>query len=424
MGEFHSVIPQSNSQRERESTYFQDHTEFHSVIQQNSIKRERESIYIPEHERTQEIDIDALLTLPETPETEEEVEEAEHLEYTTPDNQDMQILNQREIAIEQLRLEEEQRYLENQNMVLQQQLVEKENERLRDQNEVLNSILVSNPVETSLKEFDMNINGAHNEGSAQNFTHNEEQIKEQTSSEENSDADLIGKRKPKSFFNFNSFRKPKQKDKVSSTWKSDTETAGPSDTDNTPDEPSKEFPQILVEKRRQGISSVFSVQKSKHRHSYHPTMSEETTGEDKEKSEKEEEKSESDENSKQKTKRRGVTNIFKTNVSKPVESTLSTKQEDQELYPIVTQNSRLSSSEDVSDDLATQIVREIQKSTTELNFKSQSMPKLNSNKTNNKSSISSVLSGGGLRMSMRKSKKKEIKEEDPVSSCNEDTENE
>merc|ERR1711892_233286 len=147
MGEFHSVIPQSNSQRERESTYFQDHTEFHSVIHENSIKRERESIYIPEHERTQEIDIDALLTLPETPEETEEEVEAENLEYIAPDDPDMQLLNQRDIAIEQLRLEEEQRYLENQNMVLEQQLMEKENERLRDQTGVLNSILVPNLVE-------------------------------------------------------------------------------------------------------------------------------------------------------------------------------------------------------------------------------------------------------------------------------------
>eukprot|EP00090_Calanus_glacialis_P027954 TRINITY_DN4457_c0_g1_i1.p1 TRINITY_DN4457_c0_g1~~TRINITY_DN4457_c0_g1_i1.p1 ORF type:complete len:1674 (-),score=340.16 TRINITY_DN4457_c0_g1_i1:2371-7392(-) len=402
-------------------------SEFHSSFAQSHIAQERESTYIPEHERTQEIDIDALLALPETPEETEEEVEAENFEYKTPDNPDMQLLNQREIAIEQLRLEEEQRYLENQNMVLQQQLVEKENERLRNQNEDLDSILVPNPIENSFNEFDTHNNVVHNQDFSTNSREDNEKIKEQTSSEENTDIDQMGKRKPKSFFNFNSFRKPKQKDKVSNMGRSETETSGPSDTDNTPDDANKEFSQILVEKRRQGISNVFSAQKLKHRHSYHPTMSEEISPEDKKKGEVEENKSESDENSKLKTKRKGVTKIFKTSAGsqKPAESSQLPKQEDQELYPVVTQNSRISSSEDVSDDLATQIVREIQKSTTELNFKSQSMPKLNSNKANNKSAISSVFPAGGLRMSMRKSKKKSIKEEDPVSSsCNEDDVNE
>merc|ERR1712013_934184 len=116
----------------------------------------------------------------------------------------------------------------------------------------------------------------------------------------------------------------------------------------------------------------------------------------------------------------GVINILKSE-GKDEELNSIPNQEDQELYPTVKEDDKLSSSEDVSDDLATQIVREIQKSTTELNFKSQSMPKLSSNKLQNKNSISSVLGGRGLRMSMRKSKKKETKEEAPVSSsCNED----
>jgi hypothetical protein len=390
-------------------------SEFQPSFQQSNTEEVKESTFIPEHERTQEIDIDALLALPETPEETEEEVEAENLEYeNAADNQDKQMLNQREIAIEQLRLEEEQRDLENQNMVLQQQLVEKENERLRDQTEVLNSMLVS---ENSLKYINEEHNGVQKEDTTQDFEQIAGNPKEQGSSEENADTDIIGKKKPKSFFNFNSFRKPKQKDRMS---KSETETSGPSDTDHTPDETNKEFPQLLVEKRKHGMNNVFSVQKSKHRHSYHPALPEDMAMEDRKSTKVEVDTSESDENSKMKTKRKGVTNIFKSS-SKPKELNQLPKQEDQELYPVVTENSRLSSSEDVSDDLATQIVREIQKSTTELNFKSQSMPKLNSNKANNKSSIPSMLGGGGLRMSMRKSKKKEIKEEEAAaSSCNED----
>eukprot|EP00092_Neocalanus_flemingeri_P012677 GFUD01013661.1.p1 GENE.GFUD01013661.1~~GFUD01013661.1.p1 ORF type:complete len:1234 (+),score=333.98 GFUD01013661.1:335-3703(+) len=405
--------------------------EFHSVNAQSNIHRQRDPAYIPEHERTQEIDIDALLALPETPEETEEEVEAENLEYIAPNDPDMQLLNQRDIAIEQQRLEEEQRYLENQNMFLQQQLMEKENERLRDQTEVLNSILVPNSVENSPSEFNQPKNVIRNDGYSQNARQEEVRIKEQTSSEESTENELAGRRRPKSFFNFNSFRKPKQKDRGINLGKTETETSGPSDSDNTPDDASKEFPQILVEKRRQGISNIFSLQKSKYRHSYHPTMPEENVSEEKdnENISINVQKETNPEHEELQAKRKGLTDIFKNSEEskKTVESSLYTKQEDQELYPIVTQNSRLSSSEDVSDDLATQIVREIQKSTTELNFKSQSMPKLNSNKdkVHNKNPISSVFTAGGIRMSMRKSKKKEIKEEDITSSsCNEDNEKE
>merc|ERR1711915_312266 len=104
------------------------------------------------------------------------------------------------------------------------------------------------------------------------------------------------------------------------------------------------------------------------------------------------------------------------------ENYTESKQKDQELYPEV-KVAEVLPDEQVHDDLATKIVREIQKSTTELNIKSQSMPKLNSNKTNNRAAISSVFNGGGLRMSMKKSKKKGEKEDEPVSSSgNEDTE--
>ena len=397
--------------------------EFQSSVVQSKVEEETESTFIPEHERTQEIDIDALLALPETPEETEEEVEAENKEYKAKETQDMQMLNQRDIAIEQLRLEEEQRYLENQNLVLQQQLMEKENERLRDENEVLDSIIASNHAESNVKVDDKVEDGDQKENITPNLRSNFERLKDPVSSEENTDNEIIGKRKPKSFFNFNSFRKPKQKDKGSSRGKSESETSGPSDNDRTPDETNKDFSQILVEKRKQGLTSVFTVQKSKHRHSYHPALPEEIKEDDK-KSAETEEKSESEENSKKNSKQKGVTNKLKSE-GKHEELNSIPNQEDQELYPTVKEDDKLSSSEDVSDDLATQIVREIQKSTTELNFKSQSMPKLNSNKLQNKNSISSVLGGGGLRMSMRKSKKKETKEEDPVSSsCNEDNDNE
>jgi len=409
-----------------------NHTaEFHSIIPQGNREREIVSPFIPEHERTQEIDIDALLALPETPEETEEEVEAENLQYVAADPSDIQVFNQREIAIEQLKLEEEQRYLENQNMVLQQQLMEKENERLRDQTNVLSSMLVQHSVESGYSEFNQPNNGIPSDDLYRSARQEEEKNNELISSEENTDNEAVGRRRPKNFFNFNSFRKPKQKDKANNIGKSESETSAPSDSDTTPDDVNKEFSQVLVEKRSKGISNVFSLQKAKNRHSYHPTVPEEQVSEyinDENVSINTfVEKAEVEVNVKQKVKRKGFTDIFKTNETslKPSDSSSLPKQEDKELYPIVTQNSRLSSTEDVSDDLATQIVREIQKSTTELNFKSQSMPKLNSNKNPNKNNISSVFASGGIRMSMRKSKKKEIKEEDPTSSsCNEDNEKE
>ena len=100
--------------------------------------------FIPEHERTQEIDIDAILALPDTPEETEEDLAAEE------EPQNLQIYSEiieKQIAFddgavinsngelgyleEQNKLEQEQKILENHNLVLEQQLIEKENERLR-----------------------------------------------------------------------------------------------------------------------------------------------------------------------------------------------------------------------------------------------------------------------------------------------------
>merc|ERR1719458_1947973 len=65
---------------------------------------------------------------------------------------------------------------------------------------------------------------------------------------------------------------------------------------------------------------------------------------------------------------------------------------------------RESSDNILEDDLASQIVREIQKSTTELNIKSRSLPKLG------RGSEKSVFGAAALRFSMKKSKKRNVDE--------------
>merc|ERR1712083_1155891 len=74
----------------------------------------------------------------------------------------------------------------------------------------------------------------------------------------------------------------------------------------------------------------------------------------------------------------------------------------------------------VNEDLAQQIVREIRKSTTELNERSKSLPKLNSGKSDDKNTTSSIFGSGNMRLSMRKARKKssatESSEDHPDSS--------
>merc|ERR1712106_368521 len=103
--------------------------------------------------------------------------------------------------------------------------MEKENERLRDQTGVLNSILVPNLVENCSSGFNQPSSVIHSDGFNRSGRQDDEKNKEQTSSEENTENELVGRRKPRSFFNFNSFRKPKQKDRVPNMGKTETETS-------------------------------------------------------------------------------------------------------------------------------------------------------------------------------------------------------
>ena len=167
--------------------------------------------FIPEHERTQEIDIDALLNLSSTPEeTEEDLEaeesgqfsftsstqqtifhrdtetEAEKQSILTPQHQlDNVVSDEQTYLSEQLRLEEEQQHLVNQNKALEQQLVDKENERLK-----VMDIDVAPPVSNGDVVGNLDV---------------------EISNEEVSNTSFRERRKPKSMFNFDSFRKPKHK---------------------------------------------------------------------------------------------------------------------------------------------------------------------------------------------------------------------
>ena len=172
--------------------------------------------FIPEHERTQEIDIDALLALPDTPEeTEEDLEAEENGQFSFSsstqqtcfqrdfreadqkvdleqvNHQENIISNSEEInyIVEQKLLEQEQRYLTDHNLVLEKQLMDKENERL--------SVMKDNSVLTS----EVLTEDADNVADSENVVTNE-QVRRPSFRE---------RKKPKSIFNFDSFRKPKNK---------------------------------------------------------------------------------------------------------------------------------------------------------------------------------------------------------------------
>ena len=167
--------------------------------------------FIPEHERTQEIDIDALLNLSDTPEeTEEELLEEEQGQfsftsstqqtvYHRDQSQDQntlasmpELLDHHEPVLEnnqnivdsyldeEKRLEMEQTNLLKHNMALEQKLKDQENERknvAKDFAEVITDATVH------LEERPQSANTSFGE-----------------------------RKKPKSMFNFSSFRKPKNKE--------------------------------------------------------------------------------------------------------------------------------------------------------------------------------------------------------------------
>ena len=167
--------------------------------------------FIPEHERTQEIDIDALLNLSDTPEeTEEELLEEEEQGQFSFTSSTQQTIYQRELSQDQntlasmpevvdhepvheqsqneteayldeeKRLEMEQTDLVKHNMALEQELRERENERMKIANDI-------------------------GEISTEVTVHQEERPKSVNTS-------FSERKKPKSMFNFSSFRKPKNKE--------------------------------------------------------------------------------------------------------------------------------------------------------------------------------------------------------------------
>ena len=163
--------------------------------------------FIPEHERTQEIDIDAILNLSDTPEeTEEELLEEEEQGQFSFTSSTQQTIYQREFSQDQKilesincqtvdpvpvqkenqtdkyleeekRLEMEQTNLVMHNLALEQQLMDQENERIKVANEINDTVQIDERPQSANTSF-------------------------------------RERKKPKSMFNFSSFRKPKNKELV------------------------------------------------------------------------------------------------------------------------------------------------------------------------------------------------------------------
>ena len=158
--------------------------------------------FIPEHERTQEIDIDALLALPDTPEETEEEVEAENAEFSFASS-NQETTYQKNLAEEEALLEQEQQYLVTQNLALQQQLMDKETERLTELD--INDRTGNGTDKMENGESEPGLSEARAE--SQSMTVRAE-VREETS--------VVEKKKPKSIFNFESFRKSKPKNLPSS----------------------------------------------------------------------------------------------------------------------------------------------------------------------------------------------------------------
>ena len=164
--------------------------------------------FIPEHERTQEIDIDALLALPDTPEETEEEVEAENAEFSfASSNQETSY--QRNLAEEEALLEQEQQYLVTQNLALQQQLRDKETEMMQELDINQDTANDTDKMEhvSKKQESEEVLNNSRAESQPNSITLTQE-VREETS--------FVERKKPKSIFNFDSFRKSKPKNLPSS----------------------------------------------------------------------------------------------------------------------------------------------------------------------------------------------------------------
>ena len=187
--------------------------------------------FIPEHERTQEIDIDALLNLSDTPEeTEEELLEEEERGQFSFTSSTQQTVYQREVSQDQntlasmpevvdhepvleqnqndteayldeeARLEMEQTDLVKHNMALEKELRDRENERIKITNDF-------------------------GEQSTEVTVHQGERPK-------SVNATFSERKKPKSMFNFSSFRKPKNKEAAKQKPNNDTHSQNQSLNEN------------------------------------------------------------------------------------------------------------------------------------------------------------------------------------------------
>ena len=359
--------------------------------------------YVPPHERTQEIDIDAMLdysdSQEETDEAGAELEE-EHKDseigqsvqveevwkteeeaigtnmmndeqsaggslnndnycpadpsFVQEEVKDESQTGQEQLDEEQRRLEEERNYLELQNLALQQQLeageelLAVEAREGSEGSEGASSVIVKEGADLNYSLL------AKQEAEWRAVARRDGRIRPRSAAED--------RRAGESFFNFRSFRKPKNKNKVPNQPASLEDSAMSSSSDDRKEEKSK-----------RGLGGVFNMQKAKKRPaSYHPKGNQERVPEQNRFSLKDSPRSTTDESNEEVEQQEEV-------VGEPAEQILE-------------------------DDLAFQMVREIQKSTTELNVKSRSLPKLG------KGSEKSVFGAAALRFSMKKSKKRNVEE--------------
>ena len=348
--------------------------------------------YVPPHERTQEIDIDAMLDFSDSQdETDEGMAELEgddsHAEaergFQEEENRIQQEADQQHLGVqhngdyhhegselvqeevkhssrqeqlddEQRRLEEERNYLEMQNLALQQQLeageelLAVEAREGSEGSDGASSVIVKEGADLNYSLL------AKQEAEWRSVARRDGRIRPRSAAEERRAGD--------SFFNFRSFRKPKNKNKVPSQPLSLEDSAMSSSSEDRKDD-----------KGKKGLGGVFNIQKTKKRPaSYHPKGNQEKIVEQNRFSLKDSPTSCTDESTEEVDKPDEVVNESNDNI--------------------------------LEEDLASQIVREIQKSTTELNIKSRSLPKLG------KSSDKSVFGAAALRFSMKKSKKRNVDE--------------
>ena len=166
--------------------------------------------FIPEHERTQEIDIDALLNLSDTPEeTEEELLEEEQGQFSFTSST-QQTIYQREFSLDQNTLASMPEPVDHDTVLEQNQSVNDcyQDEEKRLEMEQTNLLKHNMALEQELRDREnerMNIAKDFGEVSTEATVHLEERPKSVSTS--------FGERKkPKSMFNFSSFRKPKNKE--------------------------------------------------------------------------------------------------------------------------------------------------------------------------------------------------------------------